>query len=153
MKKIINFLKLYGLLFLIEIIISLILFLAYDIVINKEFSAFSINLVINGVLLWNIWRLIFYSLFLGVLFFFASKMINNKWSFFKLALFNSSVYLIVSLLFTLTGAISISKMLDSIFLVTLLAIIISPILLSIISKSKKIMPSNTAPSSREVKSK
>lgn len=141
MNKVVNFLTLYIVIFLIEIIFIFIGLILLD---SSKIDFFNIRRSWLGSAQWNFWRVLFYGLPFIVLYFLLFKYVGNIKLYKPLlfSLFNLSVYVGLSVLTRIVWGKNVPLPPEGImFWVTCISIILSPIILGQIPYFKKLMES------------
>jgi hypothetical protein len=139
MNKIVNFLTLYIVIFLIEIILVGLILLD-----SSKIDFFNIRRAWLGSAQWNFWRVLFYGVPSIVLYFFLFKYVGNikLYKPFLFSLFNLFVYVTLSVLSRVIWGENVPLPPEGIiFWITCISIVLSPIILGQIPYFKKLMES------------
>lgn len=141
MNKIVNFLTLYIVIFLIEIVFIFIGLILFD---SSKIDFFNIRRAWLGSAQWNFWRVLFYGLPFLVLYFLLFKYMGNIKLYKPLlfSIFNLLVYISLSILSRVIIGKNVPLPPEGImFWITCISIILSPLILGQISYFKKLMVS------------
>jgi uncharacterized membrane protein HdeD (DUF308 family) len=139
MNKIVNFLTLYIVIFLIEIILVGLILLD-----SSKIDFFNIRRAWLGSAQWNFWRVLFYGVPSIVFYFFLFKYVGNikLYKPFLFSLFNLFVYVTLSVLSRVIWGENVPLPPEGIiFWITCISIVLSPIILGQIPYFKKLMES------------
>ena len=139
MNKIVNFLTLYIVIFLIEIILVGLILLD-----SSKIDFFNIRRAWLGSAQWNFWRVLFYGVPSIVFYFFLFKYVGNikLYKPFLFSLFNLFVYVTLSVLSRVIWGETVPLPPEGIiFWITCISIVLSPIILGQIPYFKKLMES------------
>lgn len=140
MNKVAKFSILYGCLFLLETVISILFFLLYNLFQGYNYFYNSINVPIG----WNLWRVLFYVLPFLLLYFLLFKYFGNIKLYKPLlfSIFNLLTYVTFSILSRVIWGKNVPLPPDGIlFWVTCVAIFLSPLILGQIPYFQKLMES------------
>lgn len=141
MNKVVNFLTIYTVIFLIEIIFIFIGLILLD---STKIDFFNIRRAWLGSAQWNFWRLLFYGIPFIILYFILFKYVGNikLYKPFLFSLFNLFVYAALSVLSRVIIGKNVPLPPEGImFWITCISIILSPILLGQIPYFKKLIES------------
>lgn len=140
MNSLLKFLKLYIVLFLLEIFFVFIMILLFD---SSTIDYSSIRRARLGSGLWNYWRLLFYSVPLVVIFFTVFKymfFLKIKYKPVIFSFFNVLVYVLLSILSRVIWGENIPLPPEGMmFWITCISIFLSPLILGKIPYFKRLM--------------
>ncbi len=138
MNRLLNFLRLYVGLFLLEVIFVFIQVFLFD---SSIMDIYNIRRAWLGSVLWNFWRVLFFGLPFLILYFLLFKYVGSI-KLYKPLLFSSFnllVYVGLSISMTLVWGKNVPLPPEGMFWVTCVAIFLSPLILGQILYYKKIM--------------
>lgn len=134
MNKLKFFIIVYFLLFVCEILISLLLLILVD-TINFGFDNFYIKKAYYSTGVWNFWRVLFYGIPFIILFYFFSKYIfklNFGYKPIVFSVFNVLIYILLSVFSKIIWKNTPLPPEDLMFKITCVAIFVVPIFLGLI---------------------
>lgn len=140
-----KFVILYVFFLLTETLISVILSLIYG--LFNKYSSYVFNSV-NVPIGLNLWRLMFYSIPLILIFWFSFKYFNSI-KIYKpvvFSIFNVLIFTMLNLLYKLHKGLPTLEFTESLFWITVISIFLSPILLGQIPYLKRLMQNFKNPS-------
>ena len=114
--------------FLVEIVIGIGLYLSYQLVAADTFSVIR---HVNSWTIWNIWRFFYFGPFVylfTILLVVQFKLIKNIKQF---AIYNTLIYLMLSLVFLIHPDVSITKYKNALYFITIVSIILTPFILNL----------------------
>lgn len=139
-----KFVILYVCFLLMETIVSILLLFTRGIFDQyNTLRAFRFN-VINVPIGWNLWRLMFYSIPLAIMFFVLFKYFNRlgiSYKFVVFSIFNALIFAGLNLLYKLHRGLPTLEFTESLFWITVISIFLSPIILGQISYFRRLMES------------
>jgi len=130
MNRVMNFCLVYASLFLLEVAISFIVLL-----VSSIFNSINYKANFDGVVLWNLWRVLFYGLPLIIIFFLLFKYISLLKIDYKpilFSFFNLTIYILVSFLSQSIWKNTPLPLEGTMFKVTSIAIFLAPLILGLI---------------------
>ena len=141
MNRFLNFLILFIVLFLVEVIFVFIQILLFD---SSKMDIYNIRRAWLGSGQWNFWRVLFYGLPFLILYFLSFKYVGNIKLYKPLlfSLFNLSVYVLLSVLSRVIWGKNVPLPPEGImFWITCISIFLSPLILGQVPYFKKLMES------------
>lgn len=130
----------YMCIFLTEILISIIVSLGYNIFDGFYFQNYLFN-SINVSIVWNLWRLMFYYIPLIIVFFILFKYFNciKIYKPAVFSIFNVLAFVGLNFLYKLHRGLPTLEFTESLFWITIVSIILSPIILGQIPYFRRLM--------------
>ena len=130
MNRVISFCIVYASLFLVEVAISFIMLL-----VSSIFNSINYKANFDGVVLWNLWRVLFYGLPLIIIFFLLFKYVSLLKIDYKpivFSFFDLTVYILLSFLSQSIWKNTPLPLEGTMFKVTSIAIFLAPLILGLI---------------------